>query len=64
MNNATELMSKLGKVLNGTNDIYFGYTKENNNQMIIEDNNKRYIVTFKEIKQPNENMYDDILTYL
>lgn len=64
MNNATELINKLGKVLNETNDIYFGYTKENNKQMIIEDNNKRYIVTFEEIKQPNENMYDDILTYL
>lgn len=64
MNNATELMSKLGKVLKGTDDIYFGYTKENNKQMIIEDNNKRYIVTFEEIKQPNENMYDDILAYL
>ena len=63
MNNATELINKLGKVLNETNDIYFGYTKENNKQMIIEDNNKRYIVTFEEIKQPNENMFDDILTY-
>ena len=64
MNNAAELMSKLGKVLKGTDDIHFGYTKENNKQMIIEDNNKRYIVTFEEIKQPNENMYDDILACL
>lgn len=63
MSNTFELIEKINKILNKDN-ISVGYTKSNEKQMIIEDNNKRYIVTIDEIENPQENMFYDINKYL
>lgn len=55
---------ELSKILNMVKNFEVGYNSSAKDKLIVDHEGKRYIVSFKEIENPSENMLDDIKLYL
>ncbi len=58
------LIHKIYSILNEMKGFTPGITSRSKNKMIIDYNGKRYIATFEEIENPDENIFKDIDKYL
>ena len=56
--------NKLAEMIHCLKGFDTGYTTNCDNKIIVDYEGKRYIVSFEEIKSPNENIFKDIDMYL
>lgn len=63
MNNF-ELIMALNDTLSRIKGFDCGYTTDNKNEMIIDYNGKRCVMSLKEVENPSEDIFDDIDKYL
>lgn len=57
------MIQKLSKMLDMLQDVWTGTSSCDRNKILLDFENKRYLVTFKEVPK-NEDMFKDIDTYL
>lgn len=59
-----ELIVGLQDILERVKGFTCGSSSKDTDHMIINHNNKRYLISIKEIENPNEDMFKDIDKYL
>jgi hypothetical protein len=59
-----KMIRRISSILGEMRDIETGTASSNDTQMLLDYEDKRFIVTFTEIDNPNEDMFKDIEWYL
>ena len=59
-----EVIQKIQSILNIVKGFMVGTTSSNHKECIIDYKGKRFVVSFKEIENPNEDIFEDIDKYL
>lgn len=58
------MIYELSMMLDTLKGVRTGTSSKSNNKLVMDFNNKRYIVHLKEIENPNEDVFEDIEEYL
>lgn len=59
-----KVIQALSNVLSMIKGFDTGTTSRTDNKMILDYEGKRYVLTLTEVKEPDENMHEDIEKYL